>query len=83
MWERCLVIAIAFGGVLLFDGFALRGKLTARDKLVYGSIVLITVYGAIDFAMNQDWPDYLDLANIPFGKAAKTMEQLLQTDWER
>ena len=82
MWEKWLVITLAFGGMLLFDGLALRGKLTKRDKLLYGAIVVLSLFEGIDFAMSLEWPDYLDLAQIPFGKAAKAIEQALQTDWE-
>lgn len=82
MWEKMLVVSITFGGVLLFDGFALRGKLSARDKLVYGTLIVLSLYTGIEIVVNKDWLTYLDVVNMVFGKAAKAMEQLLKVDWE-
>lgn len=69
--------------MLLFDGLAWRGKLQKRDKLVYGAILIISLYAGVDFAFHMEWPDYLDFANIPFGKAAKAVDQALGVDWSQ
>lgn len=77
-----LVFCVALGGMLLFDGFAWRGKLSPRDKVVYGSIVALSLYAGVDFSFHLDWPDYLDLADIPFGRTAKAVEQALGVEWD-
>lgn len=77
-----VVLCVALGGMLLCDGFAWRGKLSSRDKIVYGTIVALSIYTGIDFAFQMDWPDYLDLADIPFGQSAKAVEQALGVNWD-
>ncbi len=81
--DELLVFCASIGGLLLFDGLAWRGKLGTRDKIVYGAILAISMYAGIDFAFHLDWPDYLDLANIPFGKAANAVDQALGVDWSQ
>ncbi|MDF2838033.1 MAG: hypothetical protein K0Q63_3673, partial [Paenibacillus sp.] len=68
---------------LLYDGFTLKGSITKRSKLVYGALILLSLYMGIDYVWNEEWPDYLDLVNIPFGKAAKALDQMLRVDWEQ
>ncbi|MDQ6419658.1 hypothetical protein RB620_09465 [Paenibacillus sp. LHD-117] len=81
--EKMLVLAVAIGGVLVFDGFALKRKLSAGGKLVYGILIAMSLYTGIDYFVNLDWPDYFDLADAVFGQLSKSVEQSLKVNWER
>ncbi|MEK3885449.1 hypothetical protein [Paenibacillus sp. PL2-23] len=83
MWERMLIVGTALVGMALYDGFTLRNKLAARGKLVYGALIALSLYAAVDFIFTLNLFDYLDAVIIPFESTAKAIEEALKTDWEK
>ncbi|MCA0758710.1 hypothetical protein KP806_27005 [Paenibacillus sp. N4] len=82
MWERILVMVIAFGGVLVYDGITLRKKVTAGEKAIYAIMLVIGLYMAMDYVANQDWFDVYDLVEPVLGGVSKQIDNMLKVDWE-
>lgn len=80
MAERMVVIAVAFGGMLLFDWFNLKNKISKGEKIVYFILLLVCLYLAFDFIINKNWLDYFDLANPIFGGISKKIDDFLNVN---
>ncbi|SFE61272.1 hypothetical protein SAMN04487969_104163 [Paenibacillus algorifonticola] len=77
MWERALIVAVSFGGMLLYDGITLRGKTTKKDKWLYVLITAGCLYMGIDYVVNKDWLDYFDVVEQVLGGPAKQINSML------
>lgn len=77
MWERTLVVAVVFGGMLIYDSITLRGKTTKKEKWIYALIVSACLYMAIDYVVNKDWPDYFDVVEQILDGPAKQINSML------
>ena len=82
MWERILVMVVAFGGVLVYDGITLRKKVSAGEKTIYAIMIVSALYMAMDYVANQDWFDVYDLVEPVLGGVSKQIDEMLKVDWE-
>ncbi|WP_028608794.1 hypothetical protein [Paenibacillus harenae] len=77
MAERVIVFFLALGGMLLYDGFQWRSKLSKRDKLIYTIMLLIALYMGADYVLHRNWPDFYVLIDPIFGGMAKAIDDYL------
>lgn len=80
MVERVFVLAVAFGSMLLHDGFKLKNKISKGEKTVYGIILLVCLYLALDYIVNKNWLDFYDVFKSIFGGAAKAIDDFLNVN---
>ncbi len=78
MLERLVIAAAALGGMLLYDGLTLRGKLRRQEKWLYAALVCVGLYLGVDYVVNQDWFDLYNIVDKVFGAAAKHMVNMLK-----
>ncbi|CAM4163998.1 hypothetical protein L1N85_13345 [Paenibacillus alkaliterrae] len=81
MLERLLVLVAALGGMLLYDGIALRNKITKREKKVYIGLLVVSLYLSADYAYNQDWLDMYDVVEPVLGGLAEQIDTFLKVQW--
>ena len=80
MVERVFVLAVAFGSMLLYDGLKLKNKMSKGEKTVYGIILLVCLYLALDYIVNKNWLDFYDVVKSIFGGAAKAIDDYLNVN---
>lgn len=80
MVERVVVLMVAFGSMLLYDGFKLKNKISKGEKAVYGIILLICLYLALDYIVNKNWLDFYDVVKPILGGTAKTIDDFLNVN---
>ena len=80
MVERVFVLMVAFGSMLLYDGFKLKNKISKGEKAVYGIILLICLYLALDYIVNKNWPDFYDVVKPILGGTAKKIDDFLNVN---
>ncbi|WP_138755594.1 hypothetical protein [Paenibacillus sinopodophylli] len=77
MGEQIMVMAAAFGGILLYDWLTID-KLTKREKALYAGLYFICLYMGIDYVNNKDWFDIIDLITPVFGDVSKAIDDYLK-----
>lgn len=77
MLERIMVMAVAFGGVLLSDGIALKNKMSKGEKNAYFILLLYGLYTGFDYVINKNWLDYYDVILPVFGEVSKAIDHFL------
>ncbi|CAM4380818.1 hypothetical protein PAEN110709_11940 [Paenibacillus endophyticus] len=79
MAERIMVLLAAFGGILLYDWLTMK-KMTKREKALYAVLCFICLYMGLDYAINKDWFDFMDLMMPVFGNLAKAIDDYLNVN---
>ncbi|KRE49033.1 hypothetical protein [Paenibacillus sp. Soil522] len=80
MVERVFILVIAFGSMLLYDGFKLKNKISKREKTVYGILLIFCLYAALDYIVNKNWLDYYDVIKSILGGTAKKIDDFLNVN---
>ncbi len=80
MVERVFVLVVAFGGMLLYDGFKLKNKISKGEKIVYGILLIFCLYAALDYIVNKNWLDYYDVIKSILGGTAKKIDDFLNVN---
>jgi hypothetical protein len=77
MKERILVLMAAYGSMMLYEFFQRKKFADKREKAVYLILMLVSLYLGLNYAWNRNWVQFYDLAELVFGKTARSIDKLL------
>jgi hypothetical protein len=78
MLEKTIILIVTYGTALYFDGPKLK-KISRREQIVYGGLILFSLYLCVNYLFFTNLPNPTDVFTILFEKPSKMIIDYFKT----